>query len=163
MTWEGLRRAGYAAEAAELAERAWTMFAAEWTDRRRCRENYKIDPAADPEVDDSDGFYTWGALLALMPLLERADVSPWSGLTLAPGGEVRCGGVAWAMRVDGVIERAGEPVLELRPPVAVSELEAGATVAFRAEVPAGGLEVRLTGGDVVRLQLGQNRFDSGRL
>jgi putative isomerase len=135
MTWEGLRRAGYAAEAAELAERAWTMFEDEWTERRRCRENYKIDPSADPEVDDSDGFYTWGALLALTALLERGDVSPWSGLTLAPGGEVSCGGVAWVMRADGVIERAGEPVLKLSAPVTVRDLEIGETVTFTADSP----------------------------
>jgi putative isomerase len=135
MTWEGLRRAGYRTEAAELAERAWTMFAREWSERRRCRENYKIDPAADPEVDDSDGFYTWGALLALTALLERGDVSPWSGLTLAPGGEVTCGGVAWAMRADGVIERAGEPVLTLSAPVTVRDLEIGETVTFTADSP----------------------------
>jgi putative isomerase len=135
MTWEGLRRAGYAAEAAELAARAWTMFEDEWTERRRCRENYKIDPSADPEVDDSDGFYTWGALLALTALLERGDVSPWSGLTLAPGGEVSCGGVAWVMRADGVIERAGEPVLKLSAPVTVRDLEIGETVTFTADSP----------------------------
>jgi putative isomerase len=162
LTWEGLRRAGYVAEATELAERAWTLFADEWTERRRCRENYKIDPAADPEVDDSDGFYTWGALLALTALLERGDASPWSGLTLAPGGEVTFGGVRWAMR-EGVIERAGVPVLELSPPVAVSELEVGATVAFATEVPEGGLDVRVVGSDVVHLEAGQTRFDSGKL
>jgi putative isomerase len=79
MTWEGLRRAGFAAEAAELAERAWTLFAGEWKEHRRCRENYKIDPDADPEASDSDGFYTWGALLALMPLLEADEDDFWSG------------------------------------------------------------------------------------
>ena len=100
--------------------------------------------------------------MALMGLLERADASPWSGLTLAPGGEVTFGGVAWAMR-DGMIERAGEPVLELRPPVAVSELEVGAAIAFSAEVPDGGLDVRVVGGEVVHLEAGQTRFDSGRL
>jgi putative isomerase len=78
MTWEGLRRAGFAAEAAELAERAWTLFAGEWSERRRCRENYRIDADADPEASDSDGFYTWGALLALMPLLEADDDDFWS-------------------------------------------------------------------------------------
>lgn len=78
MTWEGLRRAGFTAEAAELAERAWTLFEGEWSERRRCRENYKIDPTADSEVSDSDGFYTWGALLALMPLLEADDDDFWS-------------------------------------------------------------------------------------
>ena len=83
LTWEGLRRYGYAAEAAELAKRAWTLFGGEWEERRRCRENYKIDPDADPEVDDSDGFYTWGALLALMPLLEHEDASPWSDRNLS--------------------------------------------------------------------------------
>jgi putative isomerase len=78
MTWEGLRRAGFAAEAAELAERAWTLFAGEWKQRRRCRENYKIHPDADPEASDSDGFYTWGALLALMPLLEANEDDFWT-------------------------------------------------------------------------------------
>ncbi len=78
MTWEGLRRAGFAAEAAELADRAWSLFAGEWKERRRCRENYKIDPDAETEVSDSDGFYTWGALLALMPLLEANDDDFWT-------------------------------------------------------------------------------------
>jgi putative isomerase len=135
MTWEGLRRAGFAAEAAELAERAWKLFADEWSERRHCRENYKIDPDADPEASDSDGFYTWGALLALMPLLERGDASPWSGLTLAPGGEVTFGGARWAMRDDGVIERAGEPVLKLSAPVTVRDLDLGETVTFTADAP----------------------------
>jgi putative isomerase len=133
LTWEGLRRAGYRDEAAELARRGWALFAEQWSERRRCRENYKIDPAADPEVSDSDGFYTWGALLALMPLLERGDASPWSGLTLAPGGEVSFGGVSWAMREDGTIERAGEAVLKLSTPVTVRELEIGETVTFSAD------------------------------
>ena len=55
------------------------------------------------------------------------------------------------------------PVLELSPPVAVSELEVGATVAFSAPVPEGGLEVRLVGGDTFQMEAGQTRFDSGRL
>ena len=35
-----------------LAERAWTLFAREWQEQRCCRENYKIDPDADPRADD---------------------------------------------------------------------------------------------------------------
>ena len=56
---------------------------------------------------------------------------------------------------DGVIERDGEPVLELSPPMAVSGLEVGATVAFDVEVPEGGLDVRIAGGDVVHLEAGR--------
>jgi putative isomerase len=157
LTWEGLRRYGYEAEAAELAERSWTMFADEWTTRRHCHENFMIDPAADADVADSDSFYTWGALLALMPLLERADASPWTGLTLRPdaaGDGVTSAGAAYAMRPDGagaVIERDGTPVLALSAAVPVRGLEVGARIAFALDVPAGGLEVQLVGVDVARV------------
>jgi hypothetical protein len=39
------------------------------------------------------------------------------------------------MRDDGVIERAGEPVLKLSAPVTVRDLELGETVTFTADAP----------------------------
>jgi hypothetical protein len=39
------------------------------------------------------------------------------------------------MRADGVIERAGEPVLTLSAPVTVRDLEIGETVTFTADSP----------------------------
>lgn len=155
LTWEGLRRYGYDAEAAELAERSWRMFAAEWTTRRHSHENLRIDPAAEAEVSDSDSFYTWGALLALMPLLEGADASPWSGLTLRPdGGSVQSVGATYAMRREGaraVIERDGRAVLELSVATPVRELEVGPRIAFTLEVPEGGADAQLVGVDVARV------------
>jgi putative isomerase len=157
LTWEGLRRYGYTAEASTLAERSWRMFADEWSVHRHCRENFMIDPAADPDVADSDSFYTWGALLALMPLLERADASPWTGLTLRADGSgdvVTSAGAAYAMRPDGdgaVIERDGRGVLALSAPLEVRELEFGPRIAFAVDVPPGGLEVELTGIDAPRV------------
>lgn len=157
LTWEGLRRYGYEAEAAVLAERSWRMFADEWTSRRHCHENFMIDPAADADVADSDSFYTWGALMALMALLERADVSPWSGLTLRPddsGDVVTSAGVAFSMRPEGggaVVERDGRPVLALSAAAPVRRLEVGARIACAIDVPDGGLELQLVGVDVARV------------
>lgn len=151
LTWEGLRRYGYHAEAGELAERSWRMFADEWTSRRHCHENLMIDPNADADVADSDSFYTWGALLALMPLLERADASPWTGLTLRPDGSgdvVAYGGATYALRPDGdgaLVERDGTPVLQLSAAVEVQQLEVGPRIGFAVDVPEDGLDVALVG------------------
>ena len=157
LTWEGLRRYGFGEEAAELAARAWRVFAAEWTTRRHCHENFRIDPEAEAEVPDSDSFYTWGALMALMALLERADASPWSGLTLRcddAAGVVTSGGAAYALRRHGdgaVVERDGRPVLELSAPVEIRRLEIAARIAFAVDAPAGGLDVRLVGVDAANV------------
>lgn len=151
LTWEGLRRYGYDAEADVLAERSWRMFAQEWETRRHCHENFRLDPEADADVADSDSFYTWGALMPLMPLLGRADVSPWHGLRLRPddsGDVVTCGGAAYAMRPEGsgaVVERDGAPLLVLGRPVGIRHLEAGARLAFEPEGGDEALEVELPG------------------
>ncbi len=146
LTWEGLRRYGYLTEAAELAKRSWQMFVDEWVDRRHCHENLMIDPDANAEVADSDWFYTWGALLALMPLLERADASPWSGLTLSPdesGDGVTYAGAGYSLDRDGIVRRDGAAVLRFSPAVEVRELEIGARIGFTLDAPEGGLEVTL--------------------
>jgi putative isomerase len=167
LTWEGLRRYGFEAEAAELATRAWRMFAGEWAERRHCHENYRIDPAAEAEVPDSDSFYSWGALLPLMTLLEDADASPWTGLTLRPGpagASVTSGGATYALapRGDGiVVERDGRPVLELGAPVAVRRLEVGARIAFAVDAPAGGLDV-LVADDVALVERDGEPVDVAR-
>jgi putative isomerase len=78
-TWEGLRRAGRTELATELAERSWRMFEAEWTANRHCHENFHISDPEGHDSPDSDSFYSWGALIALMKAFELAeDVSPWA-------------------------------------------------------------------------------------
>jgi putative isomerase len=75
LVWEALRRHGRGDLATEVADRAWRMFAAGWTEARICRENYhRHDPAAD-DSPDADRFYTWGALIPAMRMLEEGSLS----------------------------------------------------------------------------------------
>jgi putative isomerase len=75
LVWEGLRRHGRGDLAREVADRAWDMFAAGWTEARICRENYhRHDPAAD-DSPDADRFYSWGALIPAMRMVEEGAAS----------------------------------------------------------------------------------------
>jgi putative isomerase len=80
--WEGLRRAGRGGAAAQLARRSWEMYDAEWSARRHSHENFNGRDASRHEAHDSDPFYSWGALIPFMFEAERADASPWDGVTL---------------------------------------------------------------------------------
>jgi putative isomerase len=73
LVWEALRREGRMELAAEVASRAWRMFEAGWGEARICRENFhRADPAGD-DSPDSDCFYSWGALIPAMRMLEEGD------------------------------------------------------------------------------------------
>jgi putative isomerase len=65
LVWLGLVRYGYASEAAELARRSRLMFERGWAERR-CYENLSQRTGDGGGSPDSDPFYTWGALLALI-------------------------------------------------------------------------------------------------
>lgn len=81
LVWEGLRRQGLAALASEVAARAWAMFAPGWMESRICRENFhRADPAGDDSLD-ADRFYSWGALIPAMRMLDAAPVSAYPPLT----------------------------------------------------------------------------------
>ena len=73
LVWEALRRHGRADLAREVASRAWRMFESGWGEARLCRENFhRADPAGD-DSPDSDRFYSWGALIPAMRMLEESD------------------------------------------------------------------------------------------
>jgi len=84
LTWDGLHRVGRHAEAAQIARHLYAMFMQHFESERLCLENYHLDDAARDVTQDSDPFYTWGGLIPLMHMLERADASPWEGLVLNP-------------------------------------------------------------------------------
>jgi putative isomerase len=84
LVWEGLCRQGRRDIATELAERAWRMFEAGWTEARICRENYHRNGPAGDDSPDADRFYTWGALIPAIRMLDAADLSPWEGRAFAP-------------------------------------------------------------------------------
>ncbi|MCI0431002.1 MAG: glycoside hydrolase family 37 [Rhodospirillales bacterium] len=88
LVWAGLRRAGFLAEAAALAENGWRLFQRAWA-LRKCPENYSAVTGEAFDQPDTDDFYGWGALMPFLALGERIDVSPWEGWTLArgPAGE----------------------------------------------------------------------------
>lgn len=69
----GLRRYGFAAEAHRLAQRSRAMFDRGWSERRSY-ENWNQRTGEGGDSPDSDPFYTWGALLPLLSLLENEPV-----------------------------------------------------------------------------------------
>ena len=81
-TWQGLRRAGRDKEADALVDKSWRLFESGWTDRL-CGENYNAETGAILDQADTDPFYSWGALLAAMPVADAVDVTPWHGFSLA--------------------------------------------------------------------------------
>jgi putative isomerase len=91
LVWEALRRQGRYDLATELAARAWRMFEEGWAISRACRENYHRQDAAGDDTPDSDSFYSWGALIPAIRMLDQADRSPWEGLVFSPdaGGSAR--------------------------------------------------------------------------
>ena len=79
--YQGLRRAGRNAEATILAEMSGRLFQMGWQDRL-CGENYNAETGAIHDQSDTDGFYSWGALLPALTLCEHHDVTPWDGWSL---------------------------------------------------------------------------------
>ncbi len=69
----GLRRYGFATEAHRLAQRSRAMFDRGWSERRSY-ENWNQRTGEGGDSPDSDPFYTWGALLPLLSLLENEPV-----------------------------------------------------------------------------------------
>ena len=89
--YQGLRRAGLEAEAAALAEKSRRLFALGWRERR-CGENYHAETGAIHDQPDTDGFYSWGALLPALAVSEHLDFTPWAGWSvMAPPAGARFG------------------------------------------------------------------------
>lgn len=79
LVYYGLRRAGFDAEAAALADNGYRLFMGEWTRHRRCPENYNAVTGVATDQSDTDTFYGWGALLPLLAVAEITDATPWDG------------------------------------------------------------------------------------
>ncbi len=77
--WQGLRRIGRRAEASDLARRSFALFRAAWDTRRLCPENYNAETGEPLDQPDTEGFYSWGALMPAMAVGEVMDHTPWGG------------------------------------------------------------------------------------
>lgn len=85
--WQGLRRYGYTDLASNLARSSLDLFHRAWAERRLCPENYNAETGEALDQPDTEGFYSWGALMPLLGVSEIMDLSPWSGWTLVNTGE----------------------------------------------------------------------------
>ncbi|MGA0768378.1 MAG: MGH1-like glycoside hydrolase domain-containing protein, partial [bacterium] len=68
--WQGLKRQGFVKESEQLAEQSWELFEKNWK-QRLCGENFNAETGEVLDQPDTDGFYSWGALLAAMKALEN--------------------------------------------------------------------------------------------
>jgi glycogen debranching enzyme len=78
LVYLGLHRQNLPA-ARDLAEKCRSLFLEEWRERRHIHENYSAlsgsgCPVAGEPRSNSDPYYHWGALLALIPLIESGAV-----------------------------------------------------------------------------------------
>jgi putative isomerase len=80
LVWEGLRSHGRLDLAREVANRAWRMFETGWGEGRVCRENFHRADAAGDDSPDSDRFYSWGALIPAMRMVEEGNPTRYPAL-----------------------------------------------------------------------------------
>ena len=85
--WQGLRRIGRRAEASDLARRSFALFRGAWDARRLCPENYNAETGEPLDQPDTEGFYSWGALMPAMAVGEVMDHTPWGGWEVINAGE----------------------------------------------------------------------------
>jgi len=70
LVYLGLRKYDPAA-ARDLAAKSYELFLKEWTANRHVHENYNANSGGGDDVNSSDRFYHWGALLGYVEYLER--------------------------------------------------------------------------------------------
>jgi neutral trehalase len=103
LIYQGLRRYGFHAAAAELASRSVDLFLATWREYQLCCENY------DSRTGEGAGhrYQSWGPLFALIGLEEFIDVTPWDGVRIGsshpPGSStlerILVAGHEWTVRL----------------------------------------------------------------
>lgn len=54
----------------QFADKSWALFQQEWVANRHVHENYNAVTGMADDVDSSDRFYHWGALLALIRMMQ---------------------------------------------------------------------------------------------
>ena len=63
----------------DLAQKSAALMLNEWNAHRHIHENYNADTGSGCDVENSDKFYHWGALLALVALIEGGHVKDFGG------------------------------------------------------------------------------------
>lgn len=82
LVYEGLKRCGDHDTAAAFAQRGYALFRKEWEEESHIHENYNAITGDGDDKFNADPFYTWGALLAYIPVCEYLYIKPEGGLRL---------------------------------------------------------------------------------
>ncbi|HKF59718.1 MAG TPA: trehalase family glycosidase [Dongiaceae bacterium] len=91
LVYQGLKRAGFAAEASLLAENGYKLFRGEWEANRHCPENFGSVSGRALDQPDTDPFYGWGALMPAIAVAETTDITPWGGFEATHGASICLG------------------------------------------------------------------------
>lgn len=75
LAYMALRRHGQSDACADLARKSQQLMMAEWREHGHIHENYNGDTGSGCDVRNSDKFYHWGALLAVIALVEAGDLA----------------------------------------------------------------------------------------
>jgi hypothetical protein len=117
-TYEGLKRYGYDAVAAQLAEKTYQLIKKNWDSTGAIWENYNsITGEGDSRgIGASTKHYSWSAALPLMPIMECIDTEAWgSGLRFGSVGLSQESRVMnWKIRGASYEVAAGPQLTELR-------------------------------------------------
>jgi putative isomerase len=149
MVWHGLRRNGFDREAARLAEDSVRLFRGAWDERRLCPENFNAETGEPMDQPDTEGFYSWGALLPALGVASVMDINPWAGWELVnDGADATLGPIASpagavTVAIEGgvlALRRGSRTLLETNLVGRLSQLRFGEgdiAVTLPPELPAG--------------------------
>lgn len=73
LVYLGLRNYDYQAVRREFASKSFDLFLDEWRNKRHVHENYNAITGSGDDVDRSDRFYHWGALLGYIEYMEQVE------------------------------------------------------------------------------------------
>ncbi len=111
LVYHGLKRAGFADMATQLASNGFQLFQGEWRHRRHCPENYNSVSGQALDQPDTDSFYGWGALMPAIAVAELTDINPWAGWEVTHGESICLGPLQTPLGLAAI--EAGDGVLQI--------------------------------------------------
>jgi putative isomerase len=76
LVYLGIKNYPYPRARKEFAEKSYELFVKEWREKGHVHENYTAITGSGDDVESSDRFYHWGALLGYVEYLEQAPGAP---------------------------------------------------------------------------------------
>jgi hypothetical protein len=76
LVYLGLKNYDDPAVREDFAGKSYALFLKEWTEKRQVHENYNAMTGTGDDVQSSDRFYHWGALLGYVEWMEQRGRGP---------------------------------------------------------------------------------------